>query len=264
MLPVGSLFSPLIADMKEPQFSLAYRHVRFRDKGLPAGREDSEISAGLVALGVTVGLWRLTQPREDFELQIGAFGGVFSQFNLDTSSADLINSDFLVGVPLTLRWGAFSSRIRLFHQSSHLGDEFILENPGVDREDLSFETLDGLFAVEGKWWRLYGGGGYIVRSDNDLDPGLLQWGVELFGPNLPWEGPGGSHLRPIFGADFNSLEERGWDVTTSLKGGMEWGVVDTTRRVRLLFVYLDGFIPFGQFFNTEKIEGFGIELQFLL
>ncbi len=52
VLPVGSLFSPLIADMKEPQFSLAYRHVRFRDKGLPAGREDSEISAGLVALGL--------------------------------------------------------------------------------------------------------------------------------------------------------------------------------------------------------------------
>ncbi len=263
VLPKGYVFRPLIADMKEPQFSLAYRRVRFRGQGLPAEGEGSDINVGIVALGGTFDLWKLKKPWWDFAAQVGLFGGVFSQFNLDTRSTDLINSDYQAGFPLTLRWGMFSSRLRLFHQSSHLGDEFLLRNPGVDREDLSFETVDGLFAAEGKWWRLYGGGGYIFHSKSDLDRGLLQWGVELLGPTLPWEGPGQSRLRPIFGADFNSLEERDWDVTTSLKGGLEWGSAGETRRVRLLAVYLDGSAPFSQFFNTVEIESFGVELQFL-
>ena len=29
-----------------------------------------------------------------------------------------------------------------------------------------------------------------------------------------------------------------------------------------MFAYLDGNIPFGQFFNTEGIESYGLQLQF--
>ncbi len=86
-------------------------------------------------------------------------GGVFSQYNLDTPSDDLINADYLVGPMLTLRRGRVSARLRLYHQSSHLGDEFILNKPGVDRINLSFEPFDGLVALTGRWWRLYVGGG---------------------------------------------------------------------------------------------------------
>ncbi len=35
-----------------------------------------------------------------------------------------------------------------------------------------------------------------------------------------------------------------------------------TRRYRVLLSYLDGFVPFGQFFNTEPISNYGITLQF--
>ena len=69
-----------------------------------------------------------------------------------------------------------SARIRGYHQSSHLGDEFILNNPGVDRVNLSFEVFDGLLSFEGDWWRLYIGGGYLAGAKPKLDPGLAQWG----------------------------------------------------------------------------------------
>ncbi len=51
-------------------------------------------------------------------------------------------------------------------------------------------------------------------------------------------------------------------MTTSLKGGIEWSNVAGTHRFRALAVYLRGSVPFGQFFNTEKIENYGLELQF--
>jgi len=206
-------------------------------------------------------LARWTDRERDRELGLGLSAVVFSQFDLDSSS-DLINSDFLVGLPVTLRQGFLSARLRLLHQSSHLGDEFLLANPDVERDDLSFEVADGLLAAEGNWWRLYGGGGYILRTSTSLDRGLTQWGVELRGSEIASFAR--SHLTPVFGADFKSLEERDWDVTSSLKGGIEWKAKGNTRTLRLLLVYLNGFVPFGQFFNTERVDSYGIELQFAL
>ncbi len=55
--------------------------------------------------------------------------GVF-QFDLSAPSSDLINTDYVVGVPLSWRSGGWSTRVRLYHQSSHLGDEFLLGRPG--------------------------------------------------------------------------------------------------------------------------------------
>ena len=53
-------------------------------------------------------------------------GNVYAQFDLNRPSYDLINADYLIGLPLTFRFDRFSGRARLYHQSSHLGDEFVL------------------------------------------------------------------------------------------------------------------------------------------
>jgi hypothetical protein len=78
---------------------------------------------------------------------------------------------------VTLRRGRLSARFRVYHQSSHLGDEFILGNPGIDRVNLSFEAIDALVSWDGRWWRVYSGPGYIMGAEPDLDPGVLQWGA---------------------------------------------------------------------------------------
>lgn len=262
LFPAGDVFRPLLADMKEPRFYASLRWVDFEGPALPAGGEDN-ITAGLVALGQSFGVWGLRDPAGCSGIQVSLIGGAFSQFNLDAPSKDLINTDFIAGVQVAGRVGRGSARVRLFHQSSHLGDEFLLNNPKIDRENLSLEAVDVFLSVDGRLWRLfwrfYGGGGYIFNIDPDLDRGLAQWGVELEGPARPFIKE--TELRPVLGANFRSFEERDWTVTTSLKGGVEWDA-GGTRRVRLLAVYLDGFIPFGQFFSTTKLTNFGLEAQF--
>ena len=45
-------------------------------------------------------------------------------------------------------------------------------------------------------------------------------------------------------------------------GGIELSNLPGTRRFRVMMIYLRGFIPFGQFFNTERITSLGAILQF--
>lgn len=257
--PQEDVFRPLLADMKQPRFYLSFRNVRFRTTGLPAGGQDDRITAAVVGMGKEVGIWRRSVRQRCDGLQVNLFGAVFSQFNLDARSDDLINTDFLIGPIVTLRRGIVSARLRLYHQSSHLGDEFILNNPGLDRVNLSFEAFDGLISVEGRWWRVYAGGGYIITSETDLDEGLAQGGFELRGLRWSWKG---ARCTAVFGADLQAFDAQDWDLTTSMMGGIELTNPAGTNRFRVLLAYLNGAVPFGQFFTTEKIRNYGLQLQF--
>lgn len=48
----------------------------------------------------------------------------------------------------------------------------------------------------------------------------------------------------------------------SVSAGTELAVPNPNQRVRVLALYLRGFIPFGQFFSETRIENYGIGLQF--
>src|SRR3989454_4376153 len=91
-------FQPLLADPKEPQFFATYLWDR-------SPRLGSRLAS--VGFGQTIGLVR----ESDWELAIAA--GVFSQFNMQSATNDLINTDYLVGLPLTYRHGSWSTRLRL-------------------------------------------------------------------------------------------------------------------------------------------------------
>jgi hypothetical protein len=199
---------------------------------------------------------------------VGLLAGVFSQFNLDAPSSDLINTDFVVGIPVSWRSGNWSTRVRVYHQSSHLGDEFLLGRPGFNRVNLSYEEVEAILSYDYRWARIYAGGGYLVhREPASLDRSRVQWGVELRGPTL--QSPilsqelAGLRITPILGADFKTMEELKWIVNTNVVGGIEWSREGSTRRFRFLVNYYHGFNPYGQFF-AQKIEtvGAGLYLAF--
>ena len=270
LLPDNDVFRPLLADPREPRFYADYRRIYFRGgSNMLAEGHGNEINAALVAFGGAFGIWGLRQPRGCDGIQVSMFGAVFAQFNLDTPSFDLLNADYLVGPELTLRSGRWSGRVRFYHQSSHLGDEFLLNYGiahGVQRQDLSFEIADAFVSVEDGWWRFYLGGGLVVISSSTPDlistPAFLQWGLELRGPAWhPWDWLGKTRLRPIFGANFSSVQAVGWTPNVSLAGGLEWGWPGGAHRARLLLEYQRAALLFSQFF-FERTQNFGVQLQF--
>src|SRR5439155_25811262 len=59
--------------------------------------------------------WNGRTPGMGAELSLAA--NVYTQFDFNTASYDLINADYVVGLPITFRWNRFSARLRLYHQS---------------------------------------------------------------------------------------------------------------------------------------------------
>src|SRR5581483_8919712 len=131
-LPQGYLFDQLSADPRWPHFSVAYQYY-INDKELA--------STGVANFGETFALYRNRVPFGGL-WEIGLQGGVFSFFDLTKSSKDLVNADYMGGIFASYRYNDFAAIVRLFHQSSHLGDEFLLRNR-VQRINLSYEQIEG-------------------------------------------------------------------------------------------------------------------------
>ncbi|MCX5883553.1 MAG: DUF1207 domain-containing protein [Deltaproteobacteria bacterium] len=207
-----------------------------------------------VGFGETFGLYRFFGSREGDGLQLSVEGALFAQFNLSTPSYDLINADYTIGIPVTYRYGDNSLRFRLYHQSSHLGDELLLSANPPERVNLSYESTEIIYSREWREWRVYGGGEYLVHKEpSDLKPTIAHWGLEYRGSKpLVWTG------RPIAGVDMKSLEEHDWAVDTSIMAGFEFGHPNPgQRRLRLMAEWYNGYDPHGQFYNN-KVEYFGL------
>jgi hypothetical protein len=270
LLPDNDVFRPLLADQREPRFYADYRRIHFNSSSaaLAEGRGRS-INAALVALGGAFGLWGLRQPSGCDGLQVSLFGVALSQFNLDTPELDLLNTDYLVGPEVTFRSGRWSGRARFYHQSSHLGDKFLVNyglSHGVQRQNLSFEILDALVSVEDTWWRFFAGGGLVVLNSSAVNltsaPAFIQWGFELRGPVWePWDWLKNTRLRPVLGGNFSSVQAIGWTPNASVSGGLEWASPGGAHRVRLLLEYQRAAVLFSQFF-FERTQDFGAQLQF--
>lgn len=257
--PENDVFRPLWADPKQPQFFASWQATRVRSN-------NTNVNIGSVGLGDNLGLIGRRNGCNGW--QVGILAGLFAQFNMDAGSTDLINADYVVGIPVSWRRGLISARVRLYHQSSHLGDEFLLGNPGFNRVNLSFEAIEAIVSLDvpGGWGRVYAGGSTLIHVEPaTLDRNGVHWGMELRGPTIVAPILAGSmprlRLTPVLGMDFQSFEELHWIINTNVIGGVEWSKAGADRRLRLLLNYYHGFAPYGQFF-AQKIEMVGGGLYF--
>ncbi|HSD22542.1 MAG TPA: DUF1207 domain-containing protein [Anaeromyxobacter sp.] len=254
-LPQGDVFCTLIADPKAIRTFATYLRGKF-----PTSTET--IDVGSVGIGDGFALVRIGGPAVGDGIQLGLEAAVFAQFDLDSPSDDLLNTDYLVGLPLTFRYSGFSARARLYHQSSHLGDELLLraENE-IQRENLAFESAELILSQEIGPLRLYAGGEYLFnRRPDTLDALLAHVGAEARG------GPARG-LRLVAAVDVKSSEQQEWKPGVSVRAGVEaawWRSEGHPPRVwSVLAEFYDGPSPYGQFF-LESIQYFGAGLHFQL
>jgi hypothetical protein len=212
-------------------------------------------------LGDSFGLVRFGGPAAGEGVQVDVFGSIFAQFNLGAESNDLINADYVIGAPLTFRRRGFSLRVRLYHQSSHLGDEYLLGSEDIERENLSFESLDVLVSQEIGVVRAYGGAERIFRREPDTLPAkVFHAGVELRSGRA-------RSVQLVGGVDIKTTAFHDWSPAMSGRAGLEFGRpgpgTHPGRLVMLLLEVYDGPSPYGQFFRDD-ISYAGIGLHFSL
>jgi hypothetical protein len=256
--PEDQIFCPVLADPKEPRSFLSLLRGTFPSIEKPSGKGTS---IGSVGLGDSFGLMRWGGPRAGEGVQLDVVGAIFAQFDLDSVSNDLINADYIIGLPLTVRRHGFSIRARVYHQSSHLGDEYLLRGTDIQRENLSFESLELLASQEIGPLRIYGGGERIFRRDPDnVAPKLFHGGAELR------SGRAGV-VQLVGGVDVKSTEQHNWSQAVSGRAGVELARPERgghpLRLVTILLETYNGPSPYGQFFQ-EDISYVGVGIHFSL
>jgi hypothetical protein len=254
--PEDQIFCPTVADPKEARSFVSLLHGTFPSLDDPSGEGTTLASVGL---GDSFGLIRWGGPAPNEGVQLDIVGSIFAQFDLGAPSNDLINADYLIGLPLTFRRSGFSTRVKIYHQSSHLGDEYLLRNAELDRANLSFESVEFLASQELGPLRAYAGGERIFRREPETLPSkLFHGGAEL---RTGRSGP----LQMVGGVDLKSTDLHDWSPAVSARVGLEIarrGAGDhPPRLVTLMLELYRGPSPYGQFFQDD-ISYVGVGLHF--
>lgn len=253
------LFRPFMADPRQVTYSVGWR---FNDNALR--KNEAPIS-----FGDTVYFYRV------HNLQIGPFCGdlqvelegcIWAVFDPTHDYAPLINADYYVGVPITYAFDRWQFRLRGYHISSHLGDEYMLLNPHLKRKNPSAEYIDFFISHDiSDEIRLYAGLGYIVSQDNSFrfHRFYQEMGFELrmarFGFYSPCQKLYGE---PILGVHMRHRGDfkRHVDMTYIL--GYEFGkLCGLRRRLRAYMEYHDGYSLEGQF-SRRATNYFALRLTY--
>ena len=254
--PQDQIFCPVVADPKEPRSFLSLLRGTFRSLDHPSGKGTTIASVGL---GDVFGLARFGGPAPNEGVQLDVVGSIFAQFDFGTPSSDLINADYIIGLPLTFRRSGFSARLKIYHQSSHLGDEYLLRSEDIERQNLSFESVEFLASQELGPLRVYGGAERIFRREPDALPSkLFHGGAELR------SGRAGS-IQLVSGLDLKATNLHDWSPAVSGRVGLEVARYGAgghpTRLVTLMLEAYQGPSPYGQFFQDD-ISYVGLGLHF--
>jgi hypothetical protein len=251
------LFLPLIADPREPMYSVNYR----------VGDAAMGRKAVAVSLGDDFPLFRWHDiMRWHGDLQIGISAGVWAVFNFSNvphrrhNTCQLMNTDYLIGIPLTYAFDKWSFRLRPYHISGHLGDEVMHDRPHMvkNRKNPSFEAVDFISSYQfSSGLRLYGGPGWVFASDDSfkLKPFYVIWGTEirLFGQKLYYHRLYGT---PFLAINLENWQQHGWSLDSTFKLGYEFSKLQGVgRKVRLYLQYHQGYSYEGQFFNKKVKYG---------
>ena len=248
-LPRGYLFDALLADPRWPHFSAAYHRYlgddRFGDVGSVSFGETIPFYRGAVPFG---GHW-----------EVGLQAGVFAIFDMNSDSRDLVNADYFVGGAGAYAVGPFQALARIFHQSSHLGDEFLLHDR-PKRINLSYEAVDLKLSYHflERALRVYAGGGYLFNQDpSSFEPWSVSGGVEVR-KRLSFL-PG---VTPVAAVNVQAREETRWNPEISVRAGVQFDRAQILgRRLLVMLEYFHGNSPDGQFYRRE-IDYFGIGAHF--
>jgi len=251
--PDEPAFTPLLA---------APREVGLRGSIIGADRPDAgdfegtnaeaEVSIGHRIPVVEVQSETATRPR----VVIGFEVGVFSRFFLETSTKDLINTDFRVGAPVSLRFKEWEGRAELLHVSSHIGDDFLrrFPTPGGQVSRDGFEFLLARRFLHGA--RAYLGLDYNFHVNEGVERSAARGGIE-------WNPHSVSHRRrlawPFAAADFQLASK-----ANRLAGTGSAGVLFDVngKEISLELRGHFGPSPMGQLRNTdENFIGIGLRVK---
>jgi hypothetical protein len=248
---------PRVPSFELPQASprvhgLAARLISARRGESDFGREPE----GEVALGENFPLLALRRSPRRITLGFGA--QVYGRFSLGDRKSALISNDWVVGLNTTAELGAWTLTGEIYHESSHLGDEYG-DRFGASRLDWTREVASV--------WLTYGPG--PIRITGNLSYVLIdELGLERPGAALAADFEGrpvgrflGGFVRPVAGVFVEGAAATSWRVSSSARVGLAIAAASGGRELGVALIAHDGLSTQRQFFRRES-RYVGAELRF--
>ncbi|MBO0932883.1 DUF1207 domain-containing protein [Fibrella aquatilis] len=269
--PKNHLFAPILLDPIEAQVygsalpffnTTGERKVGFTE----TDTRDKELNRGTIvpfAFGFHKPFYRVTTApgqAHEWGLDVGSFTQ-FQVFN-DTSRLakkpgqlvyKIINNDYKLSFWYNFRKGRTSYRVRLYHVSSHLGDDYIVRyqlnyyTPNA----VNYELLDFTYSRDLPiGLRIYGGAGVCLRGQTERQRFNLEAGAY-------YREPGTKKQRLVGGVDVKAWQQ------TNFRPGIHAGIgYELGRSTQNLTAMLDmyyGYRPYGQYeYQTVAWAGIGL------
>ncbi len=248
-LPKESLYPFYIADKKASRLGSIIQH----------GHDDFDDLVWDVSLGGRFGLIRYTDNDPEFPRgwQVDIEGAGLVRLDL-RQEHDVRAADFRAGLPITYSFGRFQTRFGYYHLSSHLGDEFLLKNPGFPRVNYSRDVL----FVGGSLWlsrstRIYGEAGWAFYSDIS-EPWEFQFGIE----SAPYR-PTGLRGAPYYAIGTSLRQEVNFSGNFVAQVGWAWRAWDHSGMLRTGLHYYNGKSSQFSFYDSfEEFVGWGLWYDF--
>jgi hypothetical protein len=245
-LPDGLVWRSYLAGVKEPRFQWVMS-------------DDSRWGTIWDAtLGGRVALLRYGTPNayrpNGWELQLE--GAAAARLEPLKPSWPLMSTDYRVGVPIVYAYGQWQFKTGYAHVSSHLGDEFMLNNINWPR--INYMRDEWMFAL-GYYYtenvRLYAEADWCFEFDGGAEPWQFQFGVD-YSPAVR----GGAPFFAFYGNLRQELNFGGYFV---VQGGWQIRGGPSMRTFRMGVEYVNGASTQYEFYNQfEQRVGFGLWYDF--
>lgn len=249
-LAKGAFFEPLILD---PTACIT-------SGGLLRLWEQKSPNKGIyipVNIGFQQSIFRI-QKSEHKGIEFGIEGAAFTQFvikevDYNTYLGEIENTDFKASGFINVLLKQWSARLRLFHISSHLADDYILRNhidspnPGT----VNYEQLDLTTSYQQKFIRYYVGVGAVitphaVRERLSLQSGIYFRKKAVESKEIRWAG----------GIDVKIFEQNNYRPNIKSTFGVELGSTYKTH-LGVYLEYYNGHLPYSTL-EYKKVQWFGV------
>ena len=212
------------------------------------GRE----TEGDVGIGETFPLVALRRGPRPVTLGFGV--QVYGRFSLTDPKSALISNDWVVGFNTAAELGAWQLVGELYHESSHLGDEYA-DHFNASRLDWTRETAAARARYRFGRWIATGQFSYVLQDQLGLARPAAAVALDYRGRRRR----GGVY--PVAGIYLDAAAETAWRISTSARIGLEFSGAARSRSLGLALVAHDGLSTQRQFFRQES-RYFGAELRF--
>ncbi|GAB2605033.1 hypothetical protein GCM10027190_60670 [Spirosoma areae] len=253
-LPKGHLFEPILLDPLEAQ---TYGSV------LPGYWTEGQKYKGSIvpfAFGFAKPFYRrTTEPgrSEEWVLDLASFTQfeAYHDNKLGRARRQIMNTDYKISILYNIRRGVNNYRFRVYHISSHLGDDYIYRNQitAPTPNSVNYELLDVTYSRMANNWRLYGGLGIVLRKSEERK--LFSAQVGAF-----YKKPSTKAARLVGGVDVKFWQQT--DFRPGIHGGIGVELGRTQNNLTFLFEGYSGFRPYSQYENQQTSwMGIGLYLN---